>query len=307
MTPDWKTLTTMTEAFWKPWLNAWTPWLNQESTTATPFADPMAVWNFWRDLWSGAPGLAEPFAGMPWGMAKSGLFNWQDWSTLPEFAPLKNMMAMKDFMNLSAFSDLPQFASIQLTAPGGSLPTLWAWIGTGAAPKLQVTPAGEAPTLELTAEKPAPKAKAPKAAKPAAAVEAAPQPVVAQPVVAQPVVAQPVAPEPALAAPAALEAAPEPAPVAAAPVAAEPVTAAPAVDSFLLDKPQGPADALVRIKGIGPKLAALLNSLGIYHFWQLAGLTPEQVAWLDGKLDFPGRVMREKWVEQSAALAAETR
>ena len=65
------------------------------------------------------------------------------------------------------------------------------------------------------------------------------------------------------------------------------------------------ADDLKQIKGVGPKLEALLNSMGIYHFDQIAAWAPEQVAWMDDNLQgFKGRVSRDKWVEQAITLAA---
>jgi len=69
-----------------------------------------------------------------------------------------------------------------------------------------------------------------------------------------------------------------------------------------LDAPRGKADDLTAIKGIGEKLASLLNTLGIYHYDQIAGWTVSDSEWIDTKLAFKGRVAREKWVEQAKAL-----
>ena len=67
----------------------------------------------------------------------------------------------------------------------------------------------------------------------------------------------------------------------------------------------GQGDDLKRIKGIGPKLAALCNRLGFYHFDQIAAWTAEEVAWVDQNLEgFKGRVSRDNWVEQSKTLAS---
>ncbi|MBC7132733.1 MAG: NADH-quinone oxidoreductase subunit E [Roseovarius sp.] len=73
-----------------------------------------------------------------------------------------------------------------------------------------------------------------------------------------------------------------------------------------LDAPrEGKADDLKRIKGIGPKLEKLCNSLGFYHYEQIAGWTPEEVAWVDANLTgFKGRVSRDDWVAQARILAA---
>lgn len=66
----------------------------------------------------------------------------------------------------------------------------------------------------------------------------------------------------------------------------------------------GVADDLKRIKGIGPQMEELCNSLGFYHFDQLASWTAEEVAWVDQNLEgFQGRVVRDQWVEQAKQLA----
>lgn len=68
--------------------------------------------------------------------------------------------------------------------------------------------------------------------------------------------------------------------------------------------PDGPADDLTVIKGVGPVLARRLHELGITRFAQLAALTPEQARMIDDVIDFPGRVERERWIEQARELAA---
>ena len=89
------------------------------------------------------------------------------------------------------------------------------------------------------------------------------------------------------------EAAADPAPVAeaaAAPVEAAPVEAAPAEaapaeaapNPALLDAPRGgKPDDLTALRGIGAKLAASLNEIGIYHVDQIAALDAEGIDWLD--------------------------
>jgi len=67
----------------------------------------------------------------------------------------------------------------------------------------------------------------------------------------------------------------------------------------------GGADDLKRIKGIGPKLELLCNSLGVYHFDQIAAWSAVEVAWMDQNLEgFRGRVTRDDWVAQARLLAA---
>ena len=74
---------------------------------------------------------------------------------------------------------------------------------------------------------------------------------------------------------------------------------------MILSAPRnGQKDNLTRIKGIGVKIDETLNSIGIYHFDQIADWTEENIAWADSTLGFPGRAKRENWVEQARALHA---
>lgn len=131
--------------------------------------------------------------------------------------------------------------------------------------------------------------------------------------VSAPAAAKSTAPAPAPAAaataPAPAAPAPEPAPVAATAPAPAPAPAASddaATRPAALDGPRaGGADDLKRIKGIGPKLEKLCNSMGFYHFDQIAAWTDKEVAWVDENLEgFKGRVTRDTWVEQARQLAS---
>lgn len=95
------------------------------------------------------------------------------------------------------------------------------------------------------------------------------------------------------------ELAPEPVPEAAV----EPE--APAVAPAPEPAPAAPAfDDLTRMKGVGPRLAERLNTVGITSFAQIAALSPEAAATLDSKLgDFQGRLDRDRWIEQAQLLA----
>ena len=65
------------------------------------------------------------------------------------------------------------------------------------------------------------------------------------------------------------------------------------------------ADDLSKIKGLGPKLQALLPTLGFSTYAQIAALTEADLAVLDPKLGpFAGRPTRDGWVEQAQYLAA---
>jgi NADH-quinone oxidoreductase subunit E len=65
----------------------------------------------------------------------------------------------------------------------------------------------------------------------------------------------------------------------------------------------GKADNLQRISGIGPKNERTLQSLGFFHFDQIAGWSDEEVAWVDDHLKFNGRIIREEWILQAGLLA----
>ncbi|MEM9738815.1 MAG: 50S ribosomal protein L21 [Pseudomonadota bacterium] len=72
-----------------------------------------------------------------------------------------------------------------------------------------------------------------------------------------------------------------------------------------LSGPQGEADDLKKIKGVGKVLEGKLNQAGIFHFWQVAALQAEQITELEEEMSFPGRVERDNWVEQASELAKE--
>lgn len=101
--------------------------------------------------------------------------------------------------------------------------------------------------------------------------------------------------------------APEPAPLPEITPEPEPAPAPepePAPEPDLVSD-SGGADDLSRIKGLGPKLQALLPSLGLSTFAQIAALTEADLAALDGKLGaFAGRPAKDNWVEQAGYLAS---
>ena len=74
-------------------------------------------------------------------------------------------------------------------------------------------------------------------------------------------------------------------------------TPAPAVDAT--------GDDLAQIKGVGPKLVAVLGALGVTSFAQIAAWSEADIAEVDAKLGtFAGRIARDSWVEQCKFLAA---
>lgn len=70
-----------------------------------------------------------------------------------------------------------------------------------------------------------------------------------------------------------------------------------------LKAPQGKADDLKQIKGVGPVLEKKLNEAGIFHYWQVAALNAKQIEELENDMSFPGRVERDDWVAQAKELA----
>ena len=84
----------------------------------------------------------------------------------------------------------------------------------------------------------------------------------------------------------------------AVPVAAPPVASEPS-PSF------GESIPLTRLKGLGPKAAALLVERGIADVSALARLSDQRAIELDADLGaFSGRLSKDRWVEQAKLLAA---
>ncbi|WP_293858380.1 hypothetical protein [Sphingomonas sp. SCN 67-18] len=139
-----------------------------------------------------------------------------------------------------------------------------------AAPKKAAAPKAAPKTAPVT-KAPAAKAPAAKAApKTAAKAKAAPA--------AKPAAAPKAAPKPAARAAAKPKAAPKP-------------------------RVEAPDDLLL-LKGVGPKVAALLAAEGVTRFAQIAAWSDADLTAIDDKLGtFKGRPARDKWVEQAGYLA----
>ena len=92
----------------------------------------------------------------------------------------------------------------------------------------------------------------------------------------------------------------------AAPAKAAVVAAAPADEKqpeTLAAPRDGGADDLKKISGVGPKLEGVLNELGFYHYDQIAAWGANEIAWVDSRLKFKGRIERDDWMAQAAELA----
>lgn len=176
--------------------------------------------------------------------------------------------------------------------------------------------AGDAPTSSAAA--PAPEPMRAPAPMPEPATLAAAAPVVPMAEAAAPAAAvmqAPVVDAASAAAPKPRAAAkPKTAPAAAAP-AAKP-KAAPKPKAPKVAKPDGPdrlsaprkgkADDLKELEGIGPALEKLCNSLGFYHFDQIANWSDADVEWVDANMKtFKGRIVRDKWIAQSKIIVTE--
>ncbi len=69
-----------------------------------------------------------------------------------------------------------------------------------------------------------------------------------------------------------------------------------------LSAPVGKVDDLKRITGIAPKVEQRMNDLGLFHFWQMAKLTKEDMASIEKSLSLTGRFERDNWVAQARKL-----
>ena len=64
-------------------------------------------------------------------------------------------------------------------------------------------------------------------------------------------------------------------------------------------------DDLKRILGVGPKLEARMNALGIVSYSQIAAWTKKQQREYGEQLSFSGRIERDGWVSQAKRLSKE--
>jgi large subunit ribosomal protein L21 len=69
------------------------------------------------------------------------------------------------------------------------------------------------------------------------------------------------------------------------------------------EKSSGGADDLTQISGVGPVIVKKLNGEGVTTFAQIAAWSDADVAAIEEKLSFKGRVGREDWIKQAKELA----
>jgi predicted flap endonuclease-1-like 5' DNA nuclease len=135
---------------------------------------------------------------------------------------------------------------------------------------------------------------APDEATSSAVVEAV-QPVTKKPAVKKPVVEKSVASKPAATKPAASK-----------PAAKKANEVAVAFTAIGVPAAVGAPDDLRLIKGLGPKLNAVLTDLGVTRFDQIATWNDDEVAKVDAHLGtFKGRIARDNWIEQAKLLASD--
>ncbi len=70
----------------------------------------------------------------------------------------------------------------------------------------------------------------------------------------------------------------------------------------LLAAPRGAPDDLAKLNGVGPQLVKKLNDAGVFHYWQIAAMTPADVEKVDADLKLNGRIARDGWIDQARAL-----
>ena len=70
----------------------------------------------------------------------------------------------------------------------------------------------------------------------------------------------------------------------------------------MLAAPRGAPDDLTKLHGAGPQIVQKLNDAGIYHYWQIAAMTTDEVAKLDADLKLHGRIDRDSWVSQARSF-----
>ena len=99
-------------------------------------------------------------------------------------------------------------------------------------------------------------------------------------------------------------------PPSAQPVSSQPISMRPAPGAgnqrrfVRLAAPEGKPDDISLIDGIGDKTASDLNRYGIYHFWQLASMGPDDIDYMESRIGHKGQMRRQEWPEQARELMA---
>lgn len=91
-------------------------------------------------------------------------------------------------------------------------------------------------------------------------------------------------------------------PVAKKPAAKKTAMKKAAAEKFYA-KPPADIDDLKLISGVGPKLEATLNEIGVYQYAQVAAWKKADIKTVDDQLKFKGRIERDDWMAQAKILA----
>ncbi|MBZ8131947.1 50S ribosomal protein L21 [Afifella sp. IM 167] len=78
-------------------------------------------------------------------------------------------------------------------------------------------------------------------------------------------------------------------------------------DAGAFTAPEGPADDLKKLSGVGPAMEKKLNAIGVTRYDQIAGFSKDDLQRLDEELKLKGKAESEDWVSQAKALADETK
>jgi len=71
----------------------------------------------------------------------------------------------------------------------------------------------------------------------------------------------------------------------------------------VLSGPRGVADDLKKLAHVSPAIEKKLNDLGIFHYWQIAGLGADAARKIGEEVGLPGRM--DGWIAQAKELTAE--
>ncbi len=70
-----------------------------------------------------------------------------------------------------------------------------------------------------------------------------------------------------------------------------------------LSGPRGVADDLKKLAHVSPAIEKKFNDLGIFHYWQIAGLSPDAAHKIGEEVGLPGRM--EGWIAKAKEFTAE--
>jgi small subunit ribosomal protein S2 len=71
----------------------------------------------------------------------------------------------------------------------------------------------------------------------------------------------------------------------------------------VLSGPRGVADDLKKLAHVSPAIEKKFNDLGIFHYWQIAGLSPDAAHKIGEEVGLPGRM--EGWIAKAKEFTAE--